>query len=219
MPYGTRLLRWTTLVVLAVITLGAPAMAEENGTDPVPAPQQKRPTRKYMVPDPNRVDAGVFHVGFAAGGNFYVEPQVDNNTGAPNGDYFKDFGFQAGVYFDYDYSALTENVPLALRGMVGYKRILSSVNVFTVDMAVRHMWRFSERATFGAGVGGSAAIWFRQAANVAPVSAEEIIFLPSFLLTAGFEYNPFMVDLKWLINRFGQDSTITGVELYFGFRL
>src|SRR5438067_882287 len=48
---------------------------------------------------------------------------------------------------------------------------------------------------------------------------EEIIFLPSAILGFGFEYEPFMVDFKWLLNRFGQDSTITGFELYFGFRL
>lgn len=208
-------------VVFAALAVAAPARAEEGGEDPVPPPPAKKqqPQRKYMVPDPNRVDAGVFHVGFALGGNFYVEPQIDNTTGAANGDYFKDFGFQAGVYFDYDYSALTENVPLSLRGMLGYKRILKSVNVFTFDGAVRHMWRFSERATFGAGIGGSAAVWFRESQTVAPAAAEEIIFLPSFLITFGFEYNPFMVDFKWLINRFGQDSTITGLELYFGFRL
>lgn len=207
--------------VLAILVVGSPVLAEEQqpAEDPVPAQQPKKQGRKYMVPDPNRVDAGVFHVGFAVGGNFYIEPQINNTTGAPNGDYFKDFGFQAGVYFDYDYSALTENVPLSLRGMVGYKRILKSINVFTFDGAVRHMWRFSERATFGAGIGGSTAIWFRESSGTAPVAAEEIIFLPSFLITFGFEYNPFMVDVKWLINRFGQDSTITGVELYFGFRL
>jgi len=210
-------LSWLVLV-LALVT-GGTLRAEEGGEDAPAPPPPKKATRKYMVPDPNRVDAGVFHVGFAVGGNFYIEPQIDNNTGGPNGDYFKDFGFQAGVYFDYDYSALTENVPLSLRGMLGYKRILKSVNVFTFDGAVRHMWRFSERATFGAGIGGSAAIWFREPQNVAPLAAEEIIFLPSFLITFGFEYNPFMVDVKWLINRFGQDSTITGVELYFGFRL
>ena len=65
-------------------------------------------------------------------------------------------------------------------------------------------------------MGASAAIWYRT--NTA-ASNEQIIFLPSVILGAGFEFNPFMVDFKWLINRFGQDTTITGLELYFGFRL
>jgi hypothetical protein len=174
------------------------------------------------VPDTDRVDAGVFHVGFAAGGNFYFEPQVypqgSPQAGQPTGDYFKDFGFQAGLYFDYDYSEAAENVPLALRGMIGYKYILSSTNVFAFDAMIRRMFRFSEVATFGLGFGASAAVWYR-VAQVNPAASEEIIFLPSLLVGFGFEYNPFMVDFKWLINKIGQNATITGVELYFGFRL
>lgn len=178
---------------------------------------QKPQPRKYFVPDTERTDAGIFHVGFAAGGNFYVEPRLSNTDRAPTGDYFKDFGFQAGVYFDYDYSALTENVPLSLRGMIGYKYILNSVNVFDFDAMVRYMMRFSDNATFGLGVGASSAVWYR--VDNPPVSTQEIIFLPSFILGAGFEYNPFMVDFKWLINRIGSDSSIYGLELYFGLRL
>lgn len=206
--------------------MGRPAIAEEyrddddyyNGT-PQPQQQRQRQKRKYMVADPDRVDAGLFHVGFAVGGNFYIEPKFSSTTNEPLGDYFKDFGFQGGMYFDYDYSALSENVPIALRGMLGYKRILGNTNVFALDGVVRHMFRFSDKATFGIGPGVSAALWFREGSTTAPVSDEEIIFLPSFILTAGFEYNPFMVDFKWLINRVGQDATIMGFELSFGFRL
>lgn len=174
-------------------------------------------SRKFFNDDSKRVDAGVFHVGFAAGGNFYTEPQVSKPDNIPTGEYFKDFGFQAGIYFDHDYSELEQNIPLMLRGMVGYKYILSSVHVFTFDGMVRRMFRFSEHASFGLGVGGSAAIWYRTSIDAS--ADEEIIFLPSFVVGAGFEFDPFMVDFKWLINRFGADSTITGFELYFGFRL
>jgi hypothetical protein len=66
-------------------------------------------------------------------------------------------------------------------------------------------------------MGGSAAVWYRPQSSSAP--NEEVIFLPSLLLGAGFEFNPFMVDFKWLINRVGADSTIMGFELYFGFRI
>ncbi len=176
-------------------------------------------TRKYFVPDPSRVDAGVFHVAFAVGGNFYVEPEVASISAAPTGNYFKDFGFQGGVYFDYDYSELPENIPLALRAMVGYKYVLSSVHVFTFDGMVRRMIRMSENASFGFGIGGSAAVWYRQQSDRPIFANEEMVFLPSFIVGAGFDFNPFMVDFKWLINRFGQDSTITGLEFYFGFRL
>ena len=102
-----------------------------------PAAQPARPTRtkpsnrKYFTDDSPRTDAGVFHVGFAAGGNFYIEPRLTTDPiPAPTGDFYKDFGFQAGVYFDHDYSELDENIPLMLRGMVGYKYILNSVHVF-----------------------------------------------------------------------------------------
>lgn len=205
--------------------------ANASGTEseaPVLRPKQrvddttlraKNPDRKYFIPDTNRVDAGVFHVAFALGGNFYIEPEVVSTTSAPTGNYFKDFGFQGGVYFDYDYSELADNIPLALRGMVGYKYVLSSVHVFTFDGMVRRQFRLSENSSFGIGIGGSAAVWYRQQSNRPIFANEEIVFLPSFILGAGFDFNPFMVDFKWLINRFGQDSTITGLELYFGFRL
>ena len=173
--------------------------------------------RKYLNDDSPRVDSGVFHVGFAVGGNFYTEPEINATTKAPTGNTFKDFGFQAGVYFDWDYSELPENIPLGLRGMIGYKYILSSVHVFTFDGVVRHMWRFSEDASFGLGMGGSAAVWFRSLTTTSP--EEEIIFLPSFIITAGFDFPPFLTNFNFLINRFGEDSNIYGLELYFGFRL
>lgn len=207
-----------------------PQIEDDGGTPPPPPPPQRtrrrqttprRQThqekqRKYFVPDTDRTDAGIFHVGFAVGGNFYMEPELNATTRVATGDYFRDLGFQLGVFFDYDYSALTENVPLGLRGMVGYKYVLNSENVFAFDGMARYMMRFSDRATFGIGLGASAAIWYRVASTT---SQQEIIFLPSFLLGAGFEYNPFMVDFKWLINRIGEDSTIMGFELYFGLRL
>ncbi len=172
--------------------------------------------RKYFTDDTPRSDAGVFHVGFAGGGNFYTEPVINRTTGAPTGDYYKDFGFQAGVYFDHDYSELDENIPLMLRGMIGYKYILSTVHVFSFDGMVRRMFRFSEKASFGLGVGASAAMWYRAATNTSPT--EEILFLPTILIGGGFEFNPFMADIKWAINRIGT-NTIMGFELYFGFRL
>lgn len=191
-----------------------PAAAAEPSSTTKSTKEKDKQKRKYMIYDPDRVDAGIFYVGFAAGGNFYIEPQIDTTTKAPNGQYFKDFGFQAGVFFDYDYSALEENIPLALRGMVGYKYILSSVHVFAFDAMVRRMFRFSEKSTFGLGFGASAALWFRPGSLTPPVAAEEIIFLPSLVMGAGFEFNPVMVDFKLLINRIGQDATILGTELY-----
>ncbi len=195
-------------------TAAEPAAAETVKTKK----EKDKQKRKYMIYDPDRVDAGIFYVGFAVGGNFYIEPQIDTTTKAPNGQYFKDFGYQAGVFFDYDYSALEENIPLALRGMVGYKYILNSVHVFAFDAMVRRMFRFSEKSTFGLGFGGSAALWFRPGSIKPPVAAEEIIFLPSLVLGAGFEFNPVMVDFKMLINRIGQNATILGFELYAGVR-
>ena len=214
------------LFALILITLPSFSKAEEDEvkddsksvvTPPPPRPSRKGEKRKYMVPDNDRVDAGIFYVAFAVGGNFYVEPQIKTTTKVPTGEYFKDFGFQGGIYFDYDYSALTENVPLGLRGFFGYKYILSSVHVFTFDGVVRRMFRFSDTSTFGIGMGGSAAVWYRS--DTVPNAISETIFLPSFIVTAGFEFNPFMVDFKWLINRFQTDNTITGFELYFGLRL
>lgn len=218
--------------ILSILCFSSPLYAEEDeGIDeqsvqqeqtPPPARTHRRSKKRYFGTEkPERIDAGVFHVGFAVGGNFYTEPKyrVDSTTlkKEPTGDYYKDFGFQAGAYFDYDYSELTENVPLALRGMLGYKYILSSVHVFTFDGIVRKMFRVSDSATFGLGMGGSAAVWYRSVTSTSP--DEEIIFLPSFIIGAGFEFNPFMADFKWLINRVGGDNTIMGFELYFGFRL
>ncbi|MBI4404462.1 MAG: hypothetical protein HY537_09890 [Deltaproteobacteria bacterium] len=179
---------------------------------PIAAPQPVRPKRKYFIEDPQRIDAGIFHVAFAAGGNFYIEPKLDANR-VPLGDYFKDFGFQGGAYFDYDY----DDINLGLRGFLGYKYILNSVHVFTFDPMVRYLWKFSDKVHFGLGVGGSAAIWFRKVTDTS--GREEVAFIPSLLLGAGFDFNPFMVDFKWLINRIGPDSTIMGWEGYFGFRL
>jgi hypothetical protein len=196
-----------------------PADTEEAPPPPIHSKAAKKSTdnRHYFSDNTPRTDAGIFHVGFAVGGNFYIEPQFDSSTGQATGDYFKDFGFQGGVYFDYDYSELAENIPLMLRGMIGYKYILNSVHVGSFDGMVRYMLRFSEGASFGFGMGGSAAVWYRPQSSSAP--NEEVIFLPSLLLGAGFEFNPFMVDFKWLINRVGADSTIMGFELYFGFRI
>jgi len=226
MEFLKRLPRW--LILTAAVSWLLPTTAlraeetpeEEEATSRAaePAKTEKKQKRKYMVYDPDRVDAGVFHIGFAAGGNFYIEPKISSTTKAPLGDYFKEFGFQAGVYFDYDYSAMAENIPLALRGMIGYKYILKSVHVFAFDAMVRKMFRFSEKSTFGLGFGGSTALWFRPESLVAPVAAEEIIFLPSLVFGAGFEFNPMMVDFKVLVNRIGQDATILGMELYVGAR-
>jgi hypothetical protein len=198
-----------------------PADTEESPPPPIHSrPAKKVDSRHYFTDTTPRTDAGVFHVGFAVGGNFYIEPQFDSSTGQATGDYFKNLGGQGGVYFDYDYSEVAENIPLMLRGMIGYKYILAdgttATHVGAFDGMVRYMWRFSEGASFGAGLGGSAAVWYRIQSTE---SNEEVVFLPSLLLGAGFEFNPFMVDFKWLINRIGADSTIMGFELYFGFRI
>ncbi|MCB0406289.1 MAG: hypothetical protein KDD51_16025 [Bdellovibrionales bacterium] len=171
--------------------------------------QQKR---KYFIPDPQRVDAGTFHVAFGAGGNFYIEPKFDSN-GAAIGDYFKDFGFQGGVYFDYDY----EDMRLGLRGWVGYKYVLNSVHVFGFEGRVRYLFTMSENVKFGLDMGVSGAMWLRTITSTS--NQEEALFLPAFIIGAGFDFNPFMVDFKTLINRIGQNSTILGLELTFGFRL
>jgi hypothetical protein len=195
--------------------------AEDDEQAPPPPAKAAKPTKKnqrhYFTDQTPRTDAGIFHVGFAFGGNFYMEPQFQTGTGVATGDYFRDFGFQGGVYFDYDYSELHENIPLMLRGMVGYKYVLNSAHVGTFDGMVRYMLRFSESASMGIGFGGSAAVWYRSLGSLSP--NEEVIFLPSLLMGLGFEFNPFMVDFKWLINRVGSNSTIMGWELYFGFRL
>jgi hypothetical protein len=204
-----------------------PTLEQTQEQTPAAEPRGKLKTKKskkkskYYVEDTERTDAGVFHAAFAFGGNFYVEPKYSRPTTTspltPNGDYFKDFGFQAGAYFDYDYSELTENVPLGVRGMFGYKYILNSTHVFAFDGMTRVMWRLSDKTSFGLGLGVSLGVWYR--AQTDSSAYEETKFLPCGIIGAGFEFNPFMVDLKWLINRIGSDSTITGVELYFGFRL
>jgi hypothetical protein len=175
--------------------------------------EQKKEKRKYFIPDNNRIDAGVFHVGFALGGNFYIEPRLNNLTKAPTGDYFRNFGFQGGAFFDWDYG----DIPLGLRVFVGYKYILASVHAFSVDAIARHMFSFSDKVRFGVGVGTSASIWYRTLTS--QTSYEEVFFLPALVASAGFEFNPFMVEFKWLINQFGVDRTITGMEMYFGVRL
>lgn len=195
---------------------------EEPATPPAAKKKRDRKgeRKKHFIPDTSRVDAGIFHVAAVVGGNFYTEPKVTRNASnqiVSTGEYFKDFGFQAGVIFDYDYSELDENIPLSLRGMLGYKYILSSVHVFAFDGSARKMFRFSDAASFGLGLGASAAVWYRSITTSSP--DEEIVFLPSIFLTAGFDFTPFMVEFKWLVNKFGEDDTITGLELYFGFRL
>jgi len=196
--------------------------ATETGSIDEEFEQQKKRTKrkrkpkkkksKYFIEDTERVDAGIFHVAFAGGGNFYIEPKVDQNN-VPIGEYFNDFGFALGVYFDYDYI----DIPLQLRGFTGYKYILSSVHVFTFDGVTRIRFDFSKDVQFGMGIGASAAVWIRSETTTSP--NEEVLFLPSFIINAGFDFNPFLVDFKWLINRFGENSTITGIELYFGVRL
>ena len=100
--------------------------------------------------------------------------------------------------------------------MVGYKWVLNSVNVFTFDGVAERVFRLSEYASFGIGLGASSAVWYRVASDT---STMQVIFLPSMIVAMGFQFDPFMVDFKWLINRVGENSTITGLELYFGFRL
>jgi hypothetical protein len=189
--------------------------ASATPAEPEAKPKKKKASgkRKYFTDNSPRSDAGVFHVAATVGGNFYIEPDVSSTTG----EYFKDFGFAVGVTFDYDYSELDENIPLCLRGMIGYKYVLNSVHVAAFDGVVRHMWRFSEKSSFGLGLGGSAAVWYRAVTPTSPT--EEIIFLPSFVMEAGFDFNPFMIDIRLLINRIKADSSILGGELYFGFRL
>jgi hypothetical protein len=193
-----------------------PLPQDPDETDVKKHPKRRR--RHYLTEGhEDRIDAGVFHVAAAVGGNFYSEPIV-NSSLTPTGDYSKDFGFQAGAYFDYNYNELDDNIPLALRGFLGYKYILSSVHVFTFDGMVRRMMNLSERVTFGLGFGGSVAVWYR---TIKPgiSTREQIVFLPSLVLGAGFEFTPFIIDFKWLINQIGDNATRMGVELYFGFRL
>lgn len=222
-----RHLNWTALMMVlltAVIhSLPNKAWAEkeeekaplESNDAPTSLPPKTAPKEKkrFFVEDPGRIDAGSFHVAFVGGGNFYIEPMVDKTTRTPLGEYFKDFGFQGGVIFDYDY----EDVPLGLRGFGGYKYILSSVHVFGFDGTARILFPFSDNAKFGLGTGISAAIWYRSI--TATSDREEVFFLPSLVIEAGFDFHPFMTDFKWLINRIGEENTIMGFELYFGIRI
>jgi|LakMenEpi03Aug12_release.lakeMendotaPanAssembly.Ray.scaffolds.fasta_scaffold133850_3 hypothetical protein len=186
---------------------------------PVP---KKKEARKYFTDNSPRSDAGIFHVAFALGGNVYVEPKLIATTKEFADDYFKDFGYQGGVYFDYDYSRTAENIPLALRGYLGYKYALNTTHIFALEGVVRRMFQLSENSDFGIGAGVSLATWFRTTAQVTnneTTQIEETILLPTFIVAAGFDFNPFMVDLKWMIHRFGQGNTIMGAEFNFGVRL
>lgn len=193
------------------------------------APPSKAKSRKYFTDDTPRSDAGIFHVGFALGGNVYIEPKLfkaGNTLGGQAGDfaddYFKDFGYQGGVYFDYDYSRTSENIPLALRGFLGYKYALNSTHIFAMEGMVRRMFNVSENTDFGLGAGVSLATWFRQTKLTTTNEESEIeqtVLLPTFIIGAGFDFNPFMVDLKWMIHRFGTGETLMGAEFYFGVHL
>lgn len=185
-------------------------------TTPASPRKEKKDKRYFGTEKEPRIDAGIFHVGFAAGGNFFIEPKLSAANGTPLKEYFNDFGFGGGVVFDFDYSQMTENIPLMLRGFVGYRYVLRSVHVFDVQGIVRRMWQFSDSSSFGIGAGVSSALWFRTITDESLY--EETLFLPSLVLETGFEFNPLMVDLKWLVNRLGTDSTINGVEFSLGIR-
>ena len=90
-------------------------------------------------------------------------------------------------------------------------------HVFDIEGIARRMWQFSESSSFGVGVGMSSALWYRALTNNSPY--EETLFLPSLILETGFEFNPMMVQLKWMVNRLGSDSSINGIEFMFGIRL
>ena len=87
--------QWLILLAICFWLLPATALrAEEDGGEdtakeeaPAAAAKstKKEQKRKYMIYDPNRVDAGIFYVGFAAGGNFYIEPKISSTTKAPLG--------------------------------------------------------------------------------------------------------------------------------------
>lgn len=228
---------YSLLVLIFALTLSTHGMAEEEDktqevqeltpsqqTTPLTQQQsnssvrkEKKDKRYFGTEKDPRIDAGVFHVAFAAGGNFFMEPKLVATTKAPTGEYFNDFGFGGGVVFDYDYSQMTENIPLMLRGYVGYKYVLNSVHVFDVEGIARRMWQFSDTTSFGVGAGVSTAVWYRTQTDTSPY--EETHFLPSLVLETGFEFNPVMVQLKWLVNRLGSDSSINGVEFLVGVRL
>ncbi|MFM8316178.1 MAG: hypothetical protein ACKOA8_18005 [Deltaproteobacteria bacterium] len=228
-----------TLITLMLFStshlISYPLMAEEESSEPVeellpankaepaaPSPNtqskkiEKKEKRYFGTEKEPRIDAGIFHVAFAAGGNFFIEPKLNATTKEPLEEYFNDFGFGGGVIFDYDYSKMTENIPLMLRGFVGYRYILKSVHVFDVQGIARRMWQFSDTSSFGVGLGFSSAVWYRTLNEESLY--EETLFLPSLVVETGFEFNPVMVELKWLINRFGQDSSINGLEFLLGIR-
>jgi len=230
----------TSFILVGFLITGTIARAEEDYledettedsvVDAQEAPRVLKPVqkkskpkpRKYFSDDTPRTDAGIFHVAFALGGNVYIEPKLFSNTGDFADDYFKDFGYQGGVYFDYDYSRMTENIPLALRGFVGYKYALNSTHIFAVEGMVRRMFQVSQNTDFGLGVGVSLATWFRSqslTSNGEVSQIDQTVLLPTFILGAGFDFNPFMVDLKWMIHRFGVGETLMGAEFYFGVRL
>ncbi|NBT58869.1 hypothetical protein EBT16_08815 [bacterium] len=241
--------RWALILLfLAIVCTTVPVHAEEDydeeetseesvsdsdESSPVLKPARKKnqqslkkkskpSPRKFFSDDSPRTDAGIFHVAFALGGNIYIEPKLLASSGAFADDYFKDFGYQGGVYFDYDYSRMTENIPLALRGFVGYKYALNSTHIFAVEGMIRRMFQVSQNADFGLGVGLSLATWFRsQTINEGGETSQidQTVLLPTFILGAGFDFNPFMVDLKWMIHRFGVGETVMGAEFYFGVRL
>ncbi|NDC25597.1 MAG: hypothetical protein EB078_11220, partial [Proteobacteria bacterium] len=186
-----------------------------------PSAKKKEP-RKFFSDNSPRSDAGIFHVAFALGGNFYIEPKLNASTKAFADDYFRDFGYQGGVYFDYDYSRMAENIPLSLRGYIGYKYAMNSTHIFAVEGVVRRMFQVSETSDFGIGAGVSLATWFRstsQVENNQTTQIDETILLPTFIVSGGFDFNPFMVDLKWMIHRMGEGNTIMGAEFNFGVRL
>lgn len=182
----------------------------------------QKKVRTFFNSQEKRVDAGVFHVGFAAGGNFFIEPEEYGTiySSESTGQYFTSFGLQAGIYLDHDYSELTENVPLMIRAIIGYRYILDSIHIFAVDGLVRYMMRFSEHNALGLGGGVSAGIWYVPGSYYAPpYTVNEVAFVPALLLSAGIEFDNFFGDFKTMVKEINSFSTILGFELSFGFRL
>src|SRR5260370_33334159 len=56
-----------------------PSKAVPNAKTPA-TKQKDTKSRKYFIPDTDRTDAGIFHVAFAGGGNFYIEPRSEEHT-------------------------------------------------------------------------------------------------------------------------------------------
>lgn len=203
----------TFLTTLSLSPLRADEMGDDSSLQRTPPHSEtKKEKTRYFIEDTSRVDAGTFHVGFAAGGNFYMEPKFDSSFNL-TGEYFNDFGFQVGVYFDYDY----KDTPLGLRGIVGYKYILSSVHVFDLEAIARMLFAFSQSVQYYVGVGVSTGVWFRTVTDTS--AQEETALLPTLVVSTGFDFNPFMTDFKIMVHRIGDNSTIMGLELSFGFRL